>query len=126
TASRFLRGGEACNRRAVSGAAGIGRAFSGHVFTVRQPSASREGTLASRPHGPYDATMRVLFDGFWWVRGPVSNRQVLREFIFAWTREFPDDDVVVAVRRRDHEVARSQLPATVGIVGTRLSPQGIS
>jgi glycosyltransferase involved in cell wall biosynthesis len=70
--------------------------------------------------------MRVLFDGFWWVRGPVSNRQVLREFILAWTREYPDDDVVVAVRRRDRDVARTQLPATVGVVGTRLSPQGIS
>jgi hypothetical protein len=70
--------------------------------------------------------MRVLFDGFWWARGPVSNRQVLREFIFAWTREFPDDAVVVAVRRRDQQVARAELPATVGIVATRLSPQGIS
>ncbi|MHA6693426.1 glycosyltransferase family 4 protein [Homoserinimonas sp. A520] len=70
--------------------------------------------------------MRVLFDGFWWVRGPVSNRQVLREFIFAWAREFPEDEVIVAVRRRDREVARAELPAAVAVVGTCLSPQGIS
>lgn len=70
--------------------------------------------------------MRVLFDGFWWVRGPVSNRQVLREFIFAWVREFPDDELIVAVRRRDRAAARAELPATVTVVGTRLSPQGVS
>ena len=70
--------------------------------------------------------MRVLFDGFWWGRGPVSNRQVLREFILAWAKEYPEDDVIVAVRRRDRKVARAELPAAVAIAGTRLSPQGIS
>lgn len=70
--------------------------------------------------------MRVLFDGFWWVRGPVSNRQVLREFILAWAREFPEDELIVAVRRGDRGAAGAELPASVGIVGTRLFPQGIS
>lgn len=70
--------------------------------------------------------MRVLFDGFWWVRGPVSNRQVLREFILAWAKEYPDDDLIVAVRRRDRDVARAELPSGVAVAGTRLSPQGIS
>ncbi|WP_447522691.1 glycosyltransferase family 4 protein [Salinibacterium sp. NYA9b] len=70
--------------------------------------------------------MRVLFDGFWWVRGPASNRQVLREFVWAWLREFPDDEVSVAVPRASIDTARSELPASADVVGTRLRPQGVS
>lgn len=70
--------------------------------------------------------MRVLFDGFWWGSGPVSNRQVMREFIWAWESEFPGDELVVAVRRRDLDTARTELADRVEIVGTRLAPQGLS
>ncbi|WP_341953229.1 glycosyltransferase family 1 protein [Salinibacterium sp. TMP30] len=70
--------------------------------------------------------MRVLFDGFWWARGPASNRQVLREFIWAWEREFPQDELTVAVRRASADIARSELPDRVTVVGTRLKPHGIS
>ncbi|MGV8858339.1 glycosyltransferase family 4 protein [Rhodoglobus sp.] len=70
--------------------------------------------------------MRVLFDGFWWARGPASNRQVLREFIWAWEREFPEDEITVAVRRASIQVATSELPSRVAVVGTRVKPQGVS
>lgn len=70
--------------------------------------------------------MRVLFDGFWWVRGPTSNRQVMREFIRAWQMEFPGDEIFVAVPRVHSSAARAQLPDRVGIVTTRLRPQGLS
>ncbi|MGI9821977.1 glycosyltransferase family 4 protein [Agromyces sp. Marseille-Q5079] len=70
--------------------------------------------------------MRVLFDAFWWGRGPVSNRQVMREFVWAWAEQFPDDELVVAVRSRHVAIARAELPAEVRIVGTRMSPQGVS
>jgi glycosyltransferase involved in cell wall biosynthesis len=70
--------------------------------------------------------MRILFDGFWWVRGPVSNRQVMREFILAWEREFPGDELIVAVPGADVGIARGQLPPRVELVGTRLRPQGVS
>ncbi|GAA1831405.1 glycosyltransferase family 4 protein [Agromyces salentinus] len=70
--------------------------------------------------------MRVLFDAFWWGRGPVSNRQVMREFIWAWAEEFPDDELVVAVRSRHVGVARGEVPDGTRIVGTRMSPQGLS
>lgn len=70
--------------------------------------------------------MRLLFDGFWWGSGPVSNRQVMREFIWAWESEFPADELVVAVRRRDLDTARAELPDRVELVGTRLAPQGLS
>ncbi len=70
--------------------------------------------------------MRILFDGFWWVSGPVSNKQVMREFILAWEREFPGDDLFVAVPKSDIPAVRDQLPARVRVLGTRLRPQGIS
>jgi len=70
--------------------------------------------------------MRVLFDGFWWTSGPASNRQVLREFIWAWHQQFPDDELTVAVTRTSLIAARSELSPDVAIVGTRLRPQGVS
>jgi glycosyltransferase involved in cell wall biosynthesis len=70
--------------------------------------------------------MRILFDGFWWIDGPVSNRQVMREFILAWEREFPDDELVVAVPSGDLAAVRPQLPDRVGLVGTRIHQQGLS
>ena len=70
--------------------------------------------------------MRVLFDAFWWGRGPVSNRQVMREFVWAWAEQFPEDQLVAAVRSRDVGIARAELPAEVRIIGTRMSPQGVS
>lgn len=70
--------------------------------------------------------MRILFDGYWWASGPYSNRQVLREFVFAWERDYPADDLYVAVQRDALEVARRELPDRVNLVTTRLKPQGIS
>ncbi|MEV8252722.1 glycosyltransferase family 1 protein [Rhodoglobus sp. NPDC076762] len=70
--------------------------------------------------------MRVLFDGFWWARGPASNRQVLREFVWAWVREFPTDKVVVAVPQGALATARSELAEQVTVVATCLRPQGVS
>lgn len=70
--------------------------------------------------------MRILFDGFWWGGGPHSNRQVLREFVFAWEREFAQDTLFVAVRQRHLALARQELPARVQLLPTRLWPQGLS
>lgn len=70
--------------------------------------------------------MHVLFDGFWWVAGPVSNAQVMREFVLAWEREFPDDRLTVAVPKREAEIVRAQLHGRVALVTTTMSPQGIS
>ena len=38
--------------------------------------------------------MRVMFDAFWWGRGPGANRTVQREFIRTWAEVFPGDDYV--------------------------------
>lgn len=70
--------------------------------------------------------LKVLFDGNWWARGPLSNREVQREFILAWTREFPDDSVIVCVPRDDVESAQRELGASARVIGSRLRPHGVS
>lgn len=70
--------------------------------------------------------MRILFDGFWWRRGPVSNAQVMREFVLAWHRRFPEDELHVAVPHDDLSAVRDRIPPLIRLVGTRLRPQGVS
>lgn len=70
--------------------------------------------------------MRILFDGFWWARGPHANREVMRAFVLHWAREFAGDELIVAVRHAHVEQARAELPPHVRVVGTRLWPQGLS
>ncbi|MGB7238827.1 MAG: glycosyltransferase [Rhodococcus sp. (in: high G+C Gram-positive bacteria)] len=43
--------------------------------------------------------MRVLFDGYHWFSGPPAGMVVLHETVSAWRREFPGDDLTVAVVR---------------------------
>lgn len=68
--------------------------------------------------------MRVLFDAYWWVRGPVSNRQVQREIVRHWVEEFPEDEAVLVLRHADAGVA--DLPGRAHAVTTRLWPHGVA
>lgn len=68
--------------------------------------------------------MRVLFDAYWWTKGPTANRTVLREFVFAWERLFPDDQIILALRARDADV--SGLPKRASSVRTHLYPHALS
>lgn len=73
--------------------------------------------------------MKVLFDAFWWVEGPTANRTVMRDMVFAWAREFPGDQIVLAVRREHAASAIRELDArglVVEVVKSRLWPQGLS
>lgn len=70
--------------------------------------------------------MRILMDGHWWVDGPVSNRQVLRELVTAWSATFPDDELVMALPTRDLTSARHEVPPAVQLVGTRLRPHALA
>ncbi len=63
--------------------------------------------------------MRVMFDAFWWGRGPGANRTVQREFIDAWAAAFPDDEIVLALRR---DADPSDVPPGSEIVRTTLWP----
>lgn len=64
--------------------------------------------------------MRVLFDAFWWGSGPIANRTVLRELIFAWRRIAPADEMILATRGT--EVDQSDLPARTIAAQSRLFP----
>jgi glycosyltransferase involved in cell wall biosynthesis len=70
--------------------------------------------------------MRILFDAYWWATGPVSNRQVLRQIICSWLQQFPQDEVVLAVKHGDLAATSAEVPSSVTLIATRLKPQGIS
>jgi glycosyltransferase involved in cell wall biosynthesis len=65
--------------------------------------------------------MRVLIDGYWWYDGPHSNRSVLLEIVRNWTREFPQDELIIAAPKRRKNVATTdQSPSGVEVVHVRL------
>lgn len=70
--------------------------------------------------------MRILFDAFWWAQGPPSNREVMKQFIFAWIKVFPEDSLVLAVPRGSVEGVRQELGEKVRVLGVGLRPHGIS
>jgi glycosyltransferase involved in cell wall biosynthesis len=67
--------------------------------------------------------MRVLFDAFWWATGPIANRTVQREIILAWARLFPDDELVLALRKN---ASSEGAPAAATIVRTSLWPHALA
>lgn len=67
--------------------------------------------------------MKLLFDGYWWDRGPAANRSVQRELIAAWSTEFPDDEIIIALRRG---AAGAGLPDRATRAETRLWPHAAS
>lgn len=67
--------------------------------------------------------MRALFDAFWWQRGPGANRTVQRELLLAWAKAFPDDELIVALRRDADAVG---LPDGATVATTRLWPHALS
>lgn len=68
--------------------------------------------------------MRVLFDGFWWSKGPIANRSVMKNIVKAWATEHPYDELMVAVRGR-HGIP-ADMPPEIETVRTLLAPQAIS
>lgn len=70
--------------------------------------------------------LHILFDGTWWIEGPIANAQSQKEFILAWARLFPQDSLIVAVPKVDAEKAAQELRGIARVVPTRLRPHGIS
>ena len=68
--------------------------------------------------------MTLLFDAYWWIEGPLSNRTVQREFIQTWAHDFPQDELTMVVPRRHLDAARADAPDGVDVIGTRLTPHG--
>ncbi|WP_179019475.1 glycosyltransferase family 4 protein [Paenarthrobacter nitroguajacolicus] len=45
--------------------------------------------------------MKLLFDGYWLVKGPPSGKTVVREIVQSWCHEFPNDEILLLVRQSD-------------------------
>lgn len=67
--------------------------------------------------------MRILFDAYWWQHGPGANRTVQREFLLAWARCYPDDEIAVALRRAADPMG---LPPRAQVARTALWPHAVS
>jgi glycosyltransferase involved in cell wall biosynthesis len=70
--------------------------------------------------------MRLLFDGFWWRSGPPSGRLVLQSIVRTWLDRWPEDEVLVAVPRRDVDEVAVELGADAEVVPLRLRPQAVA
>lgn len=69
--------------------------------------------------------MRILFDGYWWHKGPFANRSVQRDLILTWREEHPEDDLIVAVRKKDSG-GPPMTAEGLAAVHTRAWPQALS
>jgi glycosyltransferase involved in cell wall biosynthesis len=63
--------------------------------------------------------MRVIFDGYWWKDGPISNALVQRQFILTWLHDVPSDDVTVVVPARHRAAVAGELGSQAQVIGTR-------
>lgn len=70
-------------------------------------------------------SLKVLFDGSWWIDGPLANREVQREFILSWLREFPGDAAIICVPHDDVETVQREIGSAAKVIGTRLRPHGL-
>jgi glycosyltransferase involved in cell wall biosynthesis len=70
-------------------------------------------------------SLKVLFDGSWWIEGPLANREVQRELILSWFREFPGDAIILCVPHRDVDQVQREVGSAARVVGTRLRPHGV-
>ncbi|WNM27803.1 glycosyltransferase family 1 protein [Demequina capsici] len=55
--------------------------------------------------------MRVAIDAIWWLDGPPSGRNIVRDLARAWVNAFPDDEITLYVQPRAADSARSELPS---------------
>lgn len=67
--------------------------------------------------------MRVLFDAYWWCSGSAAVRRVMREIVFAWEREYPDDQMCLVVRARELAAVRREVRPGTLLTPSRLRPQ---
>ena len=70
--------------------------------------------------------MRVLFDGFWWVGGPISNRTVLQETVKAWCSTFPGDEVLVAVPGQDLTAVADDIGDRATVLAVHSRPHAVA
>lgn len=61
--------------------------------------------------------MNILVDGYWWAEGPMSNRMVLHEIVRQWSRDYPDDQMTLAIP--SDACATASVPDGVHVARTR-------
>jgi len=69
--------------------------------------------------------MRVVLDANSWAHGPQSHQHVVHGLIETWSAMYPQDDLIIVVRRKDLEKT-ANLPPNVRAVSTRLWPHAIA
>jgi acetyltransferase-like isoleucine patch superfamily enzyme/glycosyltransferase involved in cell wall biosynthesis len=55
------------------------------------------------------SNMRLLVDGYWWVDGPPSGRNVVRSILIEWAKAFPDDQLTIRVPKCHAGIVREEL-----------------
>lgn len=75
---------------------------------------------------PGGDSLRVLFDGYWWVDGPPSNSHVMRETIAEWPRLFPEDRLAVVVPESHRAQVEAEAAGRFAVLGSRVWPHGAS
>jgi glycosyltransferase involved in cell wall biosynthesis len=70
--------------------------------------------------------VRILFDAYWWVNGPVSNKRVLHALVMTWLTEHPEDKIALAVRASDRATIAKEFEGRIETIGLHLKPHGIS
>lgn len=70
--------------------------------------------------------MRVLFDAHWWIDGPPSNKEVMKRVVLTWASVFPNDEIILAVRKVDLPLIDSQVPDEFELQVSYLPVQGLS
>ena len=69
--------------------------------------------------------MRILFDGYWWVDGPPSGRNVLTSIVREWAAAFPADELTLALPAAAVH-AGAQVPDNVTVIRTLIPQHGLS
>jgi glycosyltransferase involved in cell wall biosynthesis len=94
----------------------------GHGRTLGYPVGGRRSVA-----GTGERPVRVLFDGYWLLNGPPSGRRVVDSFLRTWSAGWPDDQLLVAIPRREKDqVAELLADLPVELRTVRRSPHGIA
>jgi glycosyltransferase involved in cell wall biosynthesis len=67
--------------------------------------------------------VKIVFDAFWWVNGPPSQRRILREIVMTWAERYPADELTVVTRKKHAPDRPDDLPPGVKAVNSGLYPQ---
>lgn len=70
--------------------------------------------------------MKILLDAYWWHRGPTSLQRVVRLVALTWLSEFPNDEIILLVRKADPGQTPFPYPDKVQVLETRIWPQSVS